>query len=302
MPIHLPPLSRRQFLTRSLAAGAGLMLSPNLFGASRKVDEHCWALFSDIHLSADPTKIARGINMTDNFNAVVKEVLALRTQPSNALISGDLAFNSGESIDYEHVLDLLAPLRKSGMPIHLAMGNHDNRERFWDSFLNDKTAKRPLQDRQASIISTPRVNWFVLDSLNKTLSTPGVLGKEQLDWLAKSLDENAEKPALVVVHHNPDEEHKVGGLVETKEFLDIIRPRKQVKAYIYGHSHHWNYAEDSSGIHFINLPTTAYLFDKVSPIGWTLVNLKENGMRMELSCLDKKHKEHGRVLNLKWRA
>src|SRR4051812_2926386 len=99
MPIHLPPISRRQFLTRSLAAGAGLMFSPKLFAASRKVDEHCWALFSDIHLSADPAKLGRGVNMTDNFNAVVKEVLALRTQPSNVLISGDLAFNSGESID-----------------------------------------------------------------------------------------------------------------------------------------------------------------------------------------------------------
>jgi hypothetical protein len=302
MPIHLPPISRRQFLTRSLAAGAGLMVSPKLFAASRRVDEHCWALFSDIHLCADPTKLGRGVNMTDNFNAVVKEVLALRTQPSNVLISGDLAFNSGESIDYEHVLDLLEPLRKSGKPIHLALGNHDNRERFWDSLLNDKTAKRPLEDRQASIIQASRVNWFVLDSLDKTLSTPGVLGDEQRSWLKKSLDENPDKPALVVVHHNPGTEHKVTGLVDTKEFLEIIRPRKQVKAFIYGHSHHWNYAEDESGIHFINLPTTAYLFDKESPSGWVLANLKKDGMRMELSCLDKKHKEHGRVLNLKWRA
>jgi calcineurin-like phosphoesterase family protein len=301
MPIHLPPISRRKFLTRSIAAGAGLMLSPNLF-AARKPDEHCWALFSDIHLSADPTKIARGVNMTDNFNAVVKEVLALRTQPANVLVCGDLAFNNGESLDYEHVLDLLAPLRKSGKPVHLAMGNHDNRERFWDSFLNDKTVKRPLEDRVTSIIQSPRANWFVLDSLDKTRSTPGILGDEQRAWLAKSLDENADKPALVVLHHNPGTEHKVTGLIDTKEFLEIIRPRKHVKAFIYGHSHHWNYALDESGIHFVNLPTTAYLFDKESPSGWVLANLEKDGMRMKLSCLDKKHKEHGRVLNLKWRA
>lgn len=301
MPIHLPPISRRQFLARTLATGAGLMLSPNLFAASRKVDEHCWALFSDIHLAADPAKLGRGINMSDNFTAVVKEVLALRTQPGNALISGDLAFNSGETVDYAHVVDLLEPLRNSGMPIHLALGNHDNRERFWDSLLNDKTVKRPLQDRQAAIVRAPRVNWFVLDSLDKTLSTPGVLGETQLSWLAKSLDANADKPALIVVHHNPDEAHK-GGLTETKEFFEIIRPRKQVKAYLYGHSHRWNVSQDESGIHLINLPTTAYLFDKESPNGWALANLKKNGMRLELNCLDKKHKEHGHVLNLKWRA
>ena len=278
------------------------MLSPKIFAASRKTDEHCWALFSDIHLAGDPTKLGRGINMTDNFTAVVNEVRAMRTQPGNALICGDLAFNSGETADYAQVVNLLQPLRTSGMPIHLALGNHDNRERFWDSQLESKTVSRPLQDRQAAIIRAPRVNWFVLDSLDKTLSTPGVLGKEQLAWLAKSLDANTDKPALVMVHHNPDEGEKYGGLTETKEFFEIIRPRKQVKAYLYGHSHHWNVKQDESGIHLINLPTTAYLFDKESPNGWVLANLKKGGMRLELRCRDRKHSEHGRVTDLKWRT
>lgn len=302
MPIHLPPISRRQFLTRSLTAGAGLVLCPPLFAASRKADEHCWALISDIHLAADPAKLGRGANMTDNFRAVVKEILALSTQPSNTLINGDLAFNTGESKDYEHVLELMKPLRESGMPVHLAMGNHDHRERFRASLLNDKTIKLPLENRQASIIETPRVNWFVLDSLDKTNTTPGVLGEEQLTWLAKSLDANAYKPALIVVHHNPNPEGVKNGLIETKEFLEIIRPRKQVKAYIYGHTHRWNYAQDESGIHLINLPTTAYIFDKSSPQGWVLVDLKEDGMSLKLNCLNKKHAENGRVLDLKWRA
>ena len=278
------------------------MLSPSLFAASRKVDEHCWALFSDIHLSADPTKLGRGVNMTDNFRAVVNEVLALSTQPSNVLINGDLAFNSGESIDYEHVLDLLQPLRTAGMPVHLAMGNHDHRERFRASCLKDTTVKLPLENRQASMIETPRVNWVVLDSLDQTNTTPGVLGEEQLTWLAKTLDANPSKPALVVVHHNPNPEGVKGGLTETKEFFEIIRPRKQVKAYLFGHTHRWSHAQDASGIHFINLPTTAYIFDKVSPQGWVQVDLKENGMRLTLSCLDKMHQENGRVLDLKWRA
>lgn len=302
MPIHLPPISRRQFLTRTLVAGAGLVLSPKIFAASRKVNEHCWALFSDIHLSADPAKLGRGVNMTDNFAAVVKEVLALKTRPSAALISGDLAFNSGETEDYAHVVEMLKPLRASQMPVHLALGNHDNRERFWASQLQGKEIKRPLQDRQATIIRAPRVNWFVLDSLDKTLSTPGVLGETQLAWLAKSLDANSDKPALVVVHHNPNPEGVKGGLTETKEFFDLIRPRKQVKAYLFGHSHHWSVTQDASGIHLINLPTTAYLFDKESPNGWCLANLEKNGMRLELSCLDKQHKEHGRVHDLRWRA
>lgn len=302
MPIHLPPISRRQFLSRSLTAGAGLFLSPSLYAESREVDEHCWALLSDIHLAADPTKLGRGVNMTDNFRAAVKEVLELSTQPSNTLINGDLAFNSGQSLDYEHVLHLLKPLRESGMPVHLAMGNHDHRERFRASVLSEKPIDLPLENRQASMIGTPRANWFVLDSLDKTTVTPGALGEEQLSWLAKTLDANADKPALVVVHHNPNSEGATSGLAETRQFLEIIRPRKQVKAYLFGHTHRWSYVQDESGIHFINLPTTAYIFDKVSPQGWVLANLKEDGMSLTLSCLDKMHKEHGHVLNLKWRG
>ncbi len=71
------------------------------------------------------------------------------------------------------------------MPVHLALGNHDNRERFWEALPEEKAAQRPLADRQVALLRTPRANWFVLDSLEKTLSTPGLLGQEQLDWLAE---------------------------------------------------------------------------------------------------------------------
>ncbi len=303
MPIYLPPISRRQFLARSLVAGAGLMLSPNLFAASRKVDEHCWALFSDTHIAADRKDFKRHINMADHLMAVAKEVIELKKRPAGVLISGDLALNSGETGDYATLTELLQPLRAAQLPIHLALGNHDHRERFWDALLGEKIVARPVVDRQVAIIRSSRANWFVLDSLDKTLSTPGVLGETQLAWLAKSLDANADKPALIVIHHNPSEDGSYkGALVETKELFEIIRPRKQVKAYFFGHTHRWNLEQDSSGIHLINLPPVAYLFDTESPNGWVLANLEKQGMRLELRALDHKHKEHGRKIDLKWRA
>ena len=53
MPIHLPPISRRQFLRRSLAGAAGLALGPELLAASKATDPDSWALLSDIHIPAD---------------------------------------------------------------------------------------------------------------------------------------------------------------------------------------------------------------------------------------------------------
>jgi 3',5'-cyclic AMP phosphodiesterase CpdA len=153
--------------------------------------------------------------------------------------------------------DLLQPIRKAKGPVHLALGNHDNRERFREALNTEKVAKRPVADRQAALIKAPRANWFVLDSLEKTLSTPGVIGREQLDWLAKALDEHSSKPALILVHHNPGALANVRGLKDTEAFMGVIRPRKQVKAYVFGHTHRWSVTPDESGIHLINLPPVA---------------------------------------------
>jgi Icc protein len=303
MPIHLPPISRRRFIANSLITGAGLLLGPDLFAASRKIDTHCWALISDIHLAADRQKIARGTNMADNFKAAVLEVCALKRTPSAVLISGDLAFNTGESGDYAVVTKMLQPLREAGMPVHLMLGNHDNRDHFWETLTEAKAAARPVVDRQTALLRCPRANWFVLDSLEKTNSTPGLLGDEQLAWLARALDENKDKPALVVVHHNSlfAGDPKLA-LKDSDQLFEIIRPRKQVKAYIFGHTHNWEIKQDVSGIHLVNLPPTAYVFTEGKPNGWVHATLQRHGARLELHCLDQHHPAQGQVVDLKWRA
>ncbi len=265
-------------------------------------EENSWALFSDVHLAADRSLKVRGINMSDHFEAVSRELRALARRPLGLFITGDCAYNSGEAGDYAVVADLLKPIRKQGLPVHLALGNHDNRERFWEAFREEQTAKRPLSDRQTSLLQTRNVNWFILDSLEKTLSTPGLLGQEQLDWLSRTLDANPSKPAIVLVHHNPGLEGGNMGLKDTFAFLEVLRPRKQVKAYIYGHTHDWKVETDNSGLHLVNLPPVAYVFQEGKPSGWVHARLRAEGMHLELRCIDTTHKEHGRKVELNWRT
>ncbi len=302
MPIHLPAISRRQFLLRALAGSAALALSPSLLAASKRADPNSWALLSDIHLSADATRVARGINMTDHFARVSREVLALRKLPARVFITGDCAYNNGEVDDYGRLAALLEPIRAGQVPVTVALGNHDNRERFWEALQEQKAAKRPLADRQVALVQTPRANWFVLDSLEKTLSTPGLLGREQLDWLASTLDANRRKPAVVLLHHNPGTMANVSGLKDTEALFEILRPRKQVKAYIFGHTHVWKVEQDPSGIHLINLPPVAYIFREGDPAGWVHATLERKGIRLELRCVDPSHKAQGQVVKLQWRA
>src|ERR1043165_5578366 len=111
MPIQLPPISRRAFLTRAAAATAGLALKPSLFADTKPVNPDSWALFSDIHLAGDTTQIQRGVNMAEHFETVSRELFGLAERPAALFITGDCALNSGEKEDYAIVMKLLEPIR-----------------------------------------------------------------------------------------------------------------------------------------------------------------------------------------------
>jgi 3',5'-cyclic-AMP phosphodiesterase len=302
MPIYLPPISRRRFLKRALTASAVVGLLPRAFAVQKRVDPDYWALFSDIHIATDPGATARAVNMTEHFRGVTRQLLGRASpRPAGLLVLGDCAFQEGLTGDYKNLGDLLQPIREAGMPVHLALGNHDNRERFWKAFEQERAARRPIADRQAAMLRTSRANWFILDSLETTNQTPGLIGQEQLDWLSKALDANAHRPAVVFVHHNPGVKEQIPGLKDTAELLEIVRPRQQVKALFFGHTHLWDIAQDDSGIHMVNLPAVAYVFKEGQPSGWVKAHLARKGMRLELSCLDLKHPAHGQVIDLAWR-
>lgn len=302
MPIHLPPLSRREFVRRTLAAGAGLMLGPALRSAARETDASTFALLSDPHIAADPARMARGITMAAQFQSVVSDVLAQASRPAAVIVNGDLAFNTGETADYATFNRLVDPIRGAQIPLHLGLGNHDHRERFWAAVRSDATVPRPVGDRQVVVVSSPHANWFILDSLDKTNSTPGVLGMAQLAWLARTLDQERQKPAIVVVHHNPRSNPEKPTLIDEDAFYAVLRPRRQVKAYIFGHSHRWSVTQDASGLQLINLPTSAYVFETGQPVGWVQARLRSDGIRLQLRCIDSKRSDHGQIADLTWRT
>jgi hypothetical protein len=304
VPVYLPPISRRRFLTGSFAAAAALAFGQGCSVPKGKGDEHNVALLSDIHIAANPAYIERDANMTNNLKVVTDEVLAWPQRPGMVFINGDLAFNGGTKRDYAAVLGLLRPLREEGLPIQLGMGNHDDRENFWQVLHASKTVPPHLPGRQAAIVRTREANWFVLDSLIQTLTAPGLLGEAQRKWLAGALDANADKPALIMVHHQPAAPvagKKGSGLEDAAELFAILRPRRHVKAWFFGHTHRWDVRQDESGIHLVNLPPTSYLFEAGRPIGWVHAAVQDSGARLELRCLDHAHKNHGQVVNLTWR-
>jgi hypothetical protein len=303
VPVYLPPISRRQFLVGAAAVGGGLVCNglPGAADQQAAVDPHRFALLSDVHIAADRAKVFKGVTMAGHLGKAVSEVVALSPRPAAAAINGDLAFGTGESGDYGTLLELLKPMREAGLPVHLGLGNHDHRERFRVAVTDQASSVSPCKDRAAYVVESPRANWFVLDSLLETNKVPGTVGDEQRRWLAQGLEARKDKPAIVLVHHNLDKQDPTrGGLTDTFALLGLLHAYKNAKALIWGHTHAWSVKEED-GLHLINLPPVAYVFQEGMPSGWVDMNLAEGGATLELRCIDPTHEQHGERHELRWR-
>jgi len=303
MPLSLPQLSRREFLKRAALAGAVAAFAPSsyagLFGKSR--DKHTFVFFSDTHIAADAAQKYLNVNMTDHLIACVHELAAWPVKPAAVIVNGDLAYLTGQPGDYAWFGKLIGHVRGIA-PLHLTLGNHDERDHFWKAFPQDAAKLKSVPKKQTTVFSSDRANWFLLDSLELTSKTPGLIGPAQLDWLGRELDARPDKPAVIVVHHNPQFPAPTTGLLDSLALMEVLAPRKQAKAVIFGHTHNWHITQHESGVHLINLPPTSYPFKKGRPSGWVRTTLAKDGMELELRALDVKHPEHAQVKDLKWRA
>ena len=303
MPVTLPQLSRRKFLQRAALAGAAAALAPasyaGLFGKSR--DRHTFAFFSDTHIAADVSLKHGGVNMAESLAASVRELAAWPVNPAAVIVNGDLAFKNGLPVDYAAFGKLIEPLRALA-PVHLSLGNHDAREIFRSAFPHDTTKPSRTLHRQAVVFASERANWFLLDSLDLTDHTPGELGPDQLEWLNRELDLRPEKPAVLVSHHNLQTSGEATGLKDSAALVELFTRHRQVKAFIFGHTHNWHIETHASGVQLINLPPTGYVFKADRPSGWVRCTLTRDGAEFELRSLDAKHPEHAQVKKLTWRT
>lgn len=300
MPIHLPPITRRRFV-RQLVSTAALAAVSRLYAVDGVSSGDVVALLSDPHVAGDPATVLRGVTMAENLRLAVKDVLSQEKRPGSLLVNGDCALLKGEAADYVTFGGLMKPVRESGIPVHLTLGNHDDRSEFLKSFSESIPAERPVSEKHVTVVESPKANWFLLDTLEAVNKTPGLLGEQQLGWLEKALDKRKDKPAIVVCHHNPQRGETKSGIKDSDRLFDITESRKHVKAIIYGHTHVWSVTQEPSGLHLINLPPVAYVFKEGLPNGWVRALVREDGLDLELRCLDARHPLNGDKRGLKWR-
>lgn len=185
---------------------------------------------SDFHIGAD---WADG-DPVAKLAAAVESVRALRPQPDAVLVTGDLADHATDS-EYEHVRELLAPLR---VPLHVLPGNHDDRRALHRHFGVPGAGGEPVQ--YSSDLGHLRL--IAIDT-TRPGEDPGALDAARLAWLDEELAMTPKTPTLLAMHHPPlltgipvwDEL----GLpdADRKALGDVIARHPQVRRIIAGHMH-----------------------------------------------------------------
>ena len=300
MPICLSSPDRRDFL-RTLGAGAIAVFTPST--RATDVDEELVYLLNDTHIGE---KHPPQSPVPSHLREVVTELVTRQRMPAAVLINGDLALRDGQPGDYRHLASLLKPLREARMNVHLTLGNHDDRDVFHSVLQAEKPLDPPLATRHVSIVQTRHANFFLLDSLIKPMVTQGEVGDEQMKWFAAALKARADRPAIIVTHHNPrlggDPAHFPGGLIDSEPLWDLLAAHPQVKAYVHGHIHHWSHARHR-GIHILNTPATSYVGNKaLSTTGWTTARLRPDGITLNIHTNDKDHPWNGQQADFEWRS
>ena len=300
MPVHLLPLSRRAFLTR---LGAVTTLASSLRAAGSDIDPNLIAILNDTHIGgAQPPDSA----VPSNLRATIASLLRLPRRPAVVVINGDLALKDGQPKDYEHFSQLIAPLTEAGLPVHLTLGNHDDRTVLARSLKGRFPPNiTTVPSKHISIVKTAQANLFLLDSLKATMVTQGLLGDAQLEWLNQALHDHADKPALIFAHHNPrlggDSTHFPGGLEDSDALWEVLVAHPHVKAYLHGHIHHRDFYYHR-GIHLLNTPATSYVANReISTTGWTLAHLHPTGGDFTTLTHDATHRWNGVTEHLCWR-
>ncbi|MEM8952897.1 MAG: metallophosphoesterase [Verrucomicrobiota bacterium] len=263
-------------------------------------------MLADTHVAADPDLIANGAPLAGNLKKVVAEIFeAAKSKPiDGVIVNGDCAFMEGQEGDYRTLGKTLEPLQESGIPVHLTMGNHDDREKMI-SVMSERKPYNPLvAGKYVSIIESRTANWFLLDTLEIVNRVTGALGDEQLSWLHQALSDRRDKPAIIVGHHYLQKDRQattVTGLRDTELFKKLLSSHRHIAAYVSGHSHDWQYhPAETTRVNYVSLPPTAYVFNKSRPNGWVLATLTSSGLQLILHSLDHTHHQHLETHALNW--
>lgn len=225
---------------------------------------------TDVHIQHKGADLFLGMDTAHKLSAAIDAIKSSGVDPAFFAISGDLV-QDGEDDAYEHLQELLAPLDSFGVPVLLALGNHDNRVSFQRVFLNDADPNEARRYYHSHTVAG--IKAIVLDS-RETGNVHGTFDDAQMDWLRAELAEGL--PSILIFHHPPVvtpyamlDNHML--VAESRDKLAAAIAGHHVLAILNGHIHFNNMSS------FHGVPTfagghVAFMLDPYEHDGMTFID------------------------------
>ncbi len=188
-------------------------------------------VISDLHLVGEG-ETSMTLDTAARLDSCVATINARYGDADFVVVAGDLA-DLGEEAAY---VRLQAALGRLTIPAHVTLGNHDDRPTFLRVFGADKADETGNINH---VIDAKGYRVIVLDS-SEPGRVDGVLEPVQIDWLTARLAEAADRPVIVVLHHNANALHIAADnikLIDDAPFLAALKTHPDVRQVIAGHVH-----------------------------------------------------------------
>lgn len=194
-------------------------------------------VLTDIHMAVSPR--AGRPNPLARLTAALAHIATHNGDADRVIVTGDLT-HEGDAASYEQLREALNGFT---LPVHLMIGNHDNRETFQSVF---PQVPRDPNGFVQQVVDLPERRLILLDTLfappyDYPASHAGVLCDRRMEWLEDRLSERADTPCLLFMHHHP---HEIGfpsmdsiRLTNGETFYARITDHANVQHIICGHIH-----------------------------------------------------------------
>lgn len=192
------------------------------------------AQITDTHIKPRGALAYGRVDTAAFLTAAVAHINALDPLPDAVILTGDVV-DAGKPDEYDHVTELLAPLR----PTLLALpGNHDRRETFRTAFSHRIT----FPDNGHLSYADDRLPLRLVMIDDTVPGKPhGDFTPAHADWLDRTLSARRDKATLVAMHHPPfltgivhmDVQNCRGGA----RLAEVLAVHPQVLALACGHVH-----------------------------------------------------------------
>ncbi|MEL6960489.1 MAG: phosphodiesterase [Pseudomonadota bacterium] len=154
-------------------------------------------VLTDLHLKARGGTII-GLDPVTRFEEALQAATSAHPDAAAVILTGDLT-HSGRVEEYEVLRDVL---RTCPSPVHLMLGNHDNRATFRSVF-----PKHPVtpDGHVQQVIDLGGHRLILLDTFDDAPDPPhaGRLCDRRLAWLKAALDGADGRQPVVFAHHPP---------------------------------------------------------------------------------------------------